>query len=122
VRIPEDPHDRWARSETRKAIRIPQPVPSSRCWHAAIMHNSRAAAAAFPTAASAGSRIIRPLFSPTHFDEEPQLFSGYLSGDKRGQSRDVPLWSRQAGDEPQPNRIANRHCDNGDSLGRVLRS
>jgi hypothetical protein len=39
------------------------------------MHNSRAAAAAFPTAASAGSRTIRPLFSPTHFDEEPLLLT-----------------------------------------------
>ena len=64
MRVPEDPHDRRTRSESRKAIRIPQPAQSSRCRHVRIMPDSRDTASAFPTATSAGSRTLRPPSGP----------------------------------------------------------
>ena len=38
-----------------------------------MMPDSRATAAAFPTAPRAGFRTLNPLFSPTHFHEDPHF-------------------------------------------------
>jgi hypothetical protein len=70
--ITEDPHDARARPEPRNAIRIPQSARSSWSWHVPIMPDSRAASSAFPTAPRAGVRTLSPLFSPTHFHEDPE--------------------------------------------------
>jgi hypothetical protein len=50
------------------------------------MPDSRDTASAFPTAASAGSRTLRPLFSPTHFDEDP-LFVSVMGSNSVGYAR-----------------------------------
>jgi len=73
VGIAENPRDGRTRAEPGKTIRIPQPARASGSWHAAIIADSRAAAATFPTAARAGFLTLRPLFSPTHFHEEPNM-------------------------------------------------
>ena len=78
--VTEDPRDGRTGSEPGKAIRIPQPPRVSGSWHAAIIADSGAAAATFPTAARAGFLTLSPLFSPTHFHEEPFLYS---ADDKR---------------------------------------
>jgi hypothetical protein len=76
VGIAENPRDGRTRAEPGKAIRIPQPARASGHWHAAIIVDSRAAAATFPTAARAGFLTLSPLFSPTHFHEEPEKRRG----------------------------------------------
>lgn len=69
----EDPHDGRARTESRKAIRVPQPTGASWRWHTQIMPNSGTASPAFPAAPRAAFRTASPLISPTHFHEEPEL-------------------------------------------------
>ena len=73
MRIAEDPDDSRTRAESRKAIRIPQPARAERSSHAPIMPDSCPASPVFPPAAGAGSRVLRPLFSPTRFHEDPEM-------------------------------------------------